>query len=372
MAFSVGIAFTSEYFDPTIRTPNEAYRLLEVPVLAWLPASEPAVLRPPIYRNRTTEGGDPVNTLRALLAETPPAAEQPRTTPITEQVQREAVSPMASVHAEQIHALVQQLFFRPESRPVRHVGFATIEPSTATATSMPRGRQSSGCRGPVRRRADRRLPGLGPSANPAADSLPQPCGGHLADRTSAVDGSSPELATGRRRAPFDRSELIAAPRTHDGVRLFHSVVCSCLLAYGEHCPSLRRPGAGADRQQNKTPCRRTNQGPAEQGASSSARNRPRGTPFSRAAGPVPESVNLMGELTTNRLWNTGPKDCPSQYSRMIPGTARNAALPGSRRPPPLHVQRKKKTKPPAPDAVRRERQLDDSNTTNCHRSIHAL
>ncbi len=75
-----------------------------------------------------------MNTLRALLTETPPAAEQPRTTPITEQVQREAVSPMASVHAEQIHALVQQLFFRPESRPVRHVGLATIEPSTATAT----------------------------------------------------------------------------------------------------------------------------------------------------------------------------------------------------------------------------------------------
>ena len=46
MVFSVGIAFTSEYFDPTIRTPDEAHGLLEVPVLAWLPASEPAVLRP--------------------------------------------------------------------------------------------------------------------------------------------------------------------------------------------------------------------------------------------------------------------------------------------------------------------------------------
>jgi Mrp family chromosome partitioning ATPase len=75
-----------------------------------------------------------VNTLRALLAETPPAPEQPRANPITEQVQREAVSPMASVHAEQIHALVQQLFFRPESRPVRHVGLASVEASTATAT----------------------------------------------------------------------------------------------------------------------------------------------------------------------------------------------------------------------------------------------
>ena len=39
MAFSVGLAFASEYFDPTIRTPNEAYALLAVPVLAWLPAA---------------------------------------------------------------------------------------------------------------------------------------------------------------------------------------------------------------------------------------------------------------------------------------------------------------------------------------------
>jgi len=51
MALSVGVAFTAEYFDPTIRTPNEAYRLLEVPVLAWLPAPEPEVLPPPISRN---------------------------------------------------------------------------------------------------------------------------------------------------------------------------------------------------------------------------------------------------------------------------------------------------------------------------------
>jgi uncharacterized protein involved in exopolysaccharide biosynthesis len=44
--FSIGTAFTSEYFDPTIRTPDEARSLLEVPVLAWLPASEPTVLQP--------------------------------------------------------------------------------------------------------------------------------------------------------------------------------------------------------------------------------------------------------------------------------------------------------------------------------------
>jgi uncharacterized protein involved in exopolysaccharide biosynthesis len=48
--FSVGLAFTMEYFDPTIRTPDEAHGLLEVPVLAWLPAPEPAVLRPFISR----------------------------------------------------------------------------------------------------------------------------------------------------------------------------------------------------------------------------------------------------------------------------------------------------------------------------------
>jgi uncharacterized protein involved in exopolysaccharide biosynthesis len=50
MAFSIGVGFTMEYFDPTIRTPDEAYGLLEVPVLAWLPAAEPAVLHPSISR----------------------------------------------------------------------------------------------------------------------------------------------------------------------------------------------------------------------------------------------------------------------------------------------------------------------------------
>jgi uncharacterized protein involved in exopolysaccharide biosynthesis len=45
VVFSLGTAFTSEYLDPTIRTPGEASALLEVPVLAWLPVPEPAVLR---------------------------------------------------------------------------------------------------------------------------------------------------------------------------------------------------------------------------------------------------------------------------------------------------------------------------------------
>jgi Mrp family chromosome partitioning ATPase len=75
-----------------------------------------------------------VSTLREFLAEAPSGAEQPRVTPICEQVQRRAVSATASVHDDQIHALIQQLFFQHESRPIRHVGFAAVEASTATAT----------------------------------------------------------------------------------------------------------------------------------------------------------------------------------------------------------------------------------------------
>jgi Mrp family chromosome partitioning ATPase len=71
-----------------------------------------------------------VNSLLGLLAEAPPA-KPPRVTPIREQFQRAAVPP--SVHSEQIHALIQQLFFRHEAGPVRHVGFSAVEASTGTA-----------------------------------------------------------------------------------------------------------------------------------------------------------------------------------------------------------------------------------------------
>ena len=79
-----------------------------------------------------------MSTLGKYLVETPAAAGQPRATPVRERIQPKAVSPAASVHEErihdeQIHALVQQLFFRHESRPVRHVGFVTVEASTETA-----------------------------------------------------------------------------------------------------------------------------------------------------------------------------------------------------------------------------------------------
>jgi polysaccharide biosynthesis transport protein len=40
VAMSTGAAFVAEYFDPTIRTPEEAQTVLAVPVLAWLPAAQ--------------------------------------------------------------------------------------------------------------------------------------------------------------------------------------------------------------------------------------------------------------------------------------------------------------------------------------------
>ena len=61
MAFSVGIAFTAEYFDSTIRTPDEASGLLEVPVLAWLPAPESAVRRHSIFSIDRPNTDRPIN-----------------------------------------------------------------------------------------------------------------------------------------------------------------------------------------------------------------------------------------------------------------------------------------------------------------------
>jgi hypothetical protein len=75
-----------------------------------------------------------VNTPGELLTKRSAAAEEPRVTPARERTQPKGVSLTASVRDDQIHALVQQLFFRHESKPVRHVGFATVEASTETAT----------------------------------------------------------------------------------------------------------------------------------------------------------------------------------------------------------------------------------------------
>lgn len=73
-----------------------------------------------------------MTTVRELPVEMPAA--KSRVTPIREQVQPRALYTPASIHDEQIHALVYQLFLRPESVPVRHVGFSSIEAATDTAT----------------------------------------------------------------------------------------------------------------------------------------------------------------------------------------------------------------------------------------------
>ena len=69
-----------------------------------------------------------------LIIDAPSVPGQPHIAPVYEQFPHTAVSPPASVYEEQIYALVQQLFFRHESRLVRHVGFAPVEASTATAS----------------------------------------------------------------------------------------------------------------------------------------------------------------------------------------------------------------------------------------------
>ncbi len=74
-----------------------------------------------------------MNTPGELLTKRSAAAEEPRINPAREQAQHKEVPLIASVRDDQIHALVQQLFFRHESKPVRHVGFATVEASTETA-----------------------------------------------------------------------------------------------------------------------------------------------------------------------------------------------------------------------------------------------
>lgn len=74
-----------------------------------------------------------MSNLGEILADTPAAPEQRLLTGIREQIPRRAVSPAGSVHDEQIHALVQQLFFRHEAGPLRHVGFAAVDPSTLTS-----------------------------------------------------------------------------------------------------------------------------------------------------------------------------------------------------------------------------------------------
>jgi hypothetical protein len=75
-----------------------------------------------------------VSTFREFVADVPIEVQEPRVTPIREQTELKAGRAALSVHEEQIHALVQQLFFRHEPEPVHHVAFAPIEASTSTAS----------------------------------------------------------------------------------------------------------------------------------------------------------------------------------------------------------------------------------------------
>jgi hypothetical protein len=74
-----------------------------------------------------------VNTFLGLFAEAPAGAEKPRVIPIREQIRLEPVPAANSVHDEQIHGLVQQVFFTHDSALVRHVGFVTVDDSTESA-----------------------------------------------------------------------------------------------------------------------------------------------------------------------------------------------------------------------------------------------
>lgn len=76
-----------------------------------------------------------MSALGELLRETPPPASAQRgKSPLrVESAPRSELVASFSIRDEQIHSLVQQLFFRREAGPVRRVGFAAVEASTDTA-----------------------------------------------------------------------------------------------------------------------------------------------------------------------------------------------------------------------------------------------
>jgi hypothetical protein len=74
-----------------------------------------------------------MNTLSEVIAEKPAATEPQRMTSIREAADSRVASRVYSVRDEQIQSLVQQLFFRQDPAPVRHVGFAAVETQTETA-----------------------------------------------------------------------------------------------------------------------------------------------------------------------------------------------------------------------------------------------
>ena len=202
-----------------------------------------------------------MSTLRELIVETPhivARAARARSA-IGSESAYSTFRQLTSVREEQIHALVQQLFFRHESAPVRHVGFAPVEASTATATL---------CLEVAKALAEEdqydvglidatRIPVL--LQTQLADSASQPplTTWPIAPRLWMVPRQS-WLADARGQRITDQN-LSRLRELTARVRFFDSVVRSGLLAHGEHWPDLRRTGAGADCQQNQTPGRRPNQ-----------------------------------------------------------------------------------------------------------------
>jgi hypothetical protein len=75
-----------------------------------------------------------MNSLREVIVENPTVGEPENVTPLGVRAQRKTLSPVAMLHEEQIHVLIQQLFFGRETPPARHVGFSTMEKTTAIAT----------------------------------------------------------------------------------------------------------------------------------------------------------------------------------------------------------------------------------------------
>jgi hypothetical protein len=71
-----------------------------------------------------------VTTLQGLFVDIPPEVQQPHVIPIREPIPHEPVFSAPPLRDEQIHALVQQIFFTHESTLVRHVAFVTADPST--------------------------------------------------------------------------------------------------------------------------------------------------------------------------------------------------------------------------------------------------
>jgi Mrp family chromosome partitioning ATPase len=74
-----------------------------------------------------------MSALAELFAGRPSAADQPRVATVREGACADAGSRVSSLRHEQIQALVQQLFFRCDSPPVRRVGFAAADAPTGTA-----------------------------------------------------------------------------------------------------------------------------------------------------------------------------------------------------------------------------------------------